>query len=122
RYLDIAPQDEAGIALIPLFLSVRATIRAHALAAQAAGSPDSDLAHKAQHYLALADELLAPVPPRLVAIGGLSGTGKSTIARLVGHCLGRAPGARILRSDVLRKRLVGVPPETALSTDAYTST
>ncbi|PBN42932.1 bifunctional aminoglycoside phosphotransferase/ATP-binding protein [Sphingobium sp. D43FB] len=122
RYLDIAPQDEAGIALIPLFLSVRATIRAHALAAQAAGSPDSDLAHKAQHYLALADELLAPVPPRLVAIGGLSGTGKSTIARLVGHCLGRAPGARILRSDVLRKRLAGVQPETALLTDAYTST
>ncbi|WP_336960376.1 AAA family ATPase [Sphingobium aquiterrae] len=122
RYLDISPQDEAGIALLPLFLSIRATIRAHALAAQAAGTPDSDLAYKARHYLALANKLLVSVPPRLVAIGGLSGTGKSTIARLVAPCLGRAPGARILRSDVLRKRLAGVPPETPLPSASYTST
>ena len=120
RYLDVSPPDEAGIALIPLFLSIRATIRAHALAAQAGASPESELARKAQHYLAIADGLLAPIPPQLVAIGGLSGTGKSTIARLIGHHLGRAPGARILRSDVLRKRLAGVLPETALPRDAYT--
>ncbi len=120
RYLDMSPQDEAGIALIPMFLSIRATIRAHALAAQAAGSPGSGLANTARHYLALADELLAPVPPRLVAIGGLSGTGKSTIAKLVAPCLGRAPGARILRSDVLRKRLAGVQPETVLPEATYT--
>src|SRR3546814_1851311 len=72
---------------MPLFLSIRATIRAHALAAQAVASPDLDLAAKALHYLALADDLLAPVSPRLVAIGGLSGTGKSTIAKLVAPCL-----------------------------------
>src|SRR3546814_8300461 len=106
---------------MPLFLSIRATIRAHALAAQAVASPDLDLAAKALHYLALADDLLAPVSPRLVAIGGLSGTGKSTIAKLVAPCLGRAPGARILRSDVLRKRLAGVPPETPLPRASYTS-
>src|SRR3546814_2534555 len=64
---------------------------------------------------------LAPVSPRLVAIGGLSGTGKSTIAKLVAPCLGRAHGARILRSDVLRKRLAGVPPETPLPRASYTS-
>src|SRR3546814_1837684 len=51
----------------------------------------------------------------------LSGTGKSTIAKLVAPCLGRAPGARILRSDVLRKRLAGVPPETPLPRASYTS-
>src|SRR3546814_1508301 len=106
---------------MPLFLSIRATIRAHALAAQAVASPDLDLAAKALHYLALADDLLAPVSPRLVAIGGLSGTGKSTIAKLVAPCLGRAPGARILRSDVLRKRLAGVPPETPLPRASYSS-
>lgn len=119
RYLDLSPQDEMGVALIPLFLSVRATIRAHASAAQAGGSPASDLARKARRYLALANELLVPVPSRLVAIGGLSGTGKSTIAKLVAPSVGRAPGARILRSDVLRKRLAGVPPESALPKDAY---
>lgn len=122
RYLDVSPQDEPGIALMPLFLSIRATIRAHALAAQAAASPDLDLEAKALHYLALADDLLVPASPRLVAIGGLSGTGKSTIAKLVAPCLGRAPGARILRSDVLRKRLAGVPPETTLRRASYTST
>lgn len=120
RYLDVSPQDDAGIALIPLFLSVRATIRAHAAAAQAEGASRPELMRKARRYLALAGEVLNPVPPRLVAIGGLSGTGKSTIAKLVGHCLGRPPGARILRSDVLRKRLAGVPPEIALPRDAYT--
>src|SRR3546814_8958493 len=83
RCRDVSPQDEPGIALMPLFLSIRATIRAHALAAQAVSSPDLDLAAKALHYLALADDLLAPVSPRLVAIGGLSGTGQSNIAKLV---------------------------------------
>ncbi|OJY61936.1 MAG: hypothetical protein BGP16_15500 [Sphingobium sp. 66-54] len=122
RYLDVSPQDEPGIALMPLFLSIRATIRAHALAAQAAASPDLDLEAKALHYLALADDLLVPASPRLVAIGGLSGTGKSTIAKLVAPCLGRAPGARVLRSDVMRKRLAGVPPETTLRRASYTST
>ncbi len=121
RYLDVSPQDEAGVALIPLFLSIRATIRAHAVAAQAGGSPGSELARKAQHYLALANELLDPLPPRLVAIGGLSGTGKSSIAKLVGNGLGRVPGARILRSDILRKRLAGVQPEAPLPKDTYTA-
>lgn len=121
RYLDLSPQDEAGIALLPLFLSIRATIRAHALAAQAAGVPaGSEIVRKAKGYLACAADLLAPVPPRLAAVGGLSGTGKSTIAKRIGATVGRSPGARILRSDVLRKRLAGVPPECALRKDAYT--
>ena len=121
RYLDLSPQDEPAIALIPLFLSVRATIRAHATAAQASSSPQPDLKSKARLYLALAEELLKPSPPRLVAIGGLSGTGKSTIARLIASGVGQPPGARILRSDVLRKRLAGLPPETPLASDAYTA-
>src|SRR3546814_14037385 len=110
RYLDVSPQDEPGIALMPLFLSIRATIRAHALAAQAVASPDLDLAAKALPYLALADDLLAPVSPRLVAIGGLSVTGNSTIAKLVAPCPGRAPGARILLSAVFSTQFAGLTP------------
>jgi aminoglycoside phosphotransferase family enzyme/predicted kinase len=114
RYLDLSPADEAGVALMPLFLASRAVVRAHVLAAQDAGGT-------AHRYLDLALALLAPVAPRLVAIGGLSGTGKSTLARALGGDIGRAPGARILRSDVLRKRLAGVSPETKLAPERYTA-
>jgi predicted kinase len=80
---------------------------------------DLALARLAGAHLDLALSLLDPIAPRLVAIGGLSGTGKSSLARTIGAGIGRAPGARILRSDVLRKRLAGVAPETRLSTEHY---
>jgi predicted kinase len=63
--------------------------------------------------------MLRPVSPRLVAIGGLSGTGKSSIAAALAGDLGLAPGARVLRSDVLRKRLFGLAPESRLPAAAY---
>ena len=47
-------------------------------------------------------------PPVLVAVGGFSGTGKSRLARELAPFLGAAPGARVVRSDVIRKRLCGV--------------
>jgi predicted kinase len=120
RYLDLSAEDEDAVVLLPLFLSVRASIRVHAVAAQANGTDDDALRPKARQYLRLAHELLDEAPTRFVAIGGLSGTGKSTIARLIAPALGNAPGARILRSDVLRKRLAGHLPETPLPGDAYT--
>lgn len=122
RYLDLSPADEPGIGLLPLFLSVRAAIRAHVLAAQSLRvDNDRGLAEKARTYLDLAVQVLAPVPTRLVAIGGLSGTGKSSLARQLGGAIGRAPGARILRNDVLRKRLAGLPPEAKLARDSYSA-
>lgn len=122
RYLDLSPEDEAGVALLPLFLSVRAVIRSHVLATQSArGGGNPNLASRARAYLQLARDFLEPCPPRLVAVGGLSGTGKSTLARALGHGIGRPPGARILRSDVLRKRIAGVPPETPLPSQSYSS-
>jgi hypothetical protein len=71
-------------------------------------------------YLAAAQTYLEPVSPMVVAIGGLQGTGKSTLARALAAGLGRAPGALIVRSDEIRKRLHGVEPEARLSPDAYT--
>ncbi|MDQ0504045.1 bifunctional aminoglycoside phosphotransferase/ATP-binding protein [Xanthobacter agilis] len=55
----------------------------------------------------------------LVAIGGLSGTGKTTRALRWGPFIGRAPGAVVLRSDVERKRLFGVPENAPLPEAAY---
>jgi predicted kinase len=99
RYLDVTPQGATGWALLPLLISLRA-------------SADGDAA--------LAESSLSPAKPRLVAIGGLSGTGKSTLSRLLGARIGRSPGGRVLRSDVFRKRLAGLPPETRLAPAHYT--
>ena len=57
----------------------------------------------------------------MIAIGGLSGSGKSTIARLTASKIGGVPGALVLQSDVVRKRLFGVDPESRLPARAYSS-
>jgi predicted kinase len=76
-----------------------------------------EMAAEARSYLKLAAQFLRPRSCRLIAIGGLSGTGKSTLAAALAPSL----GARVLRSDVTRKRLFGVAPETRLPTNAYTA-
>jgi len=118
RYIDLSG-DEDGVRLLPLFASVRATIRAHVLAATAARSGDAADAHLAADFLALAERSITPAAPILVAIAGLSGTGKSAVSRALGGALGAIPGARVLRSDVLRKRLAHVPPEERLPASFY---
>ena len=60
-----------------------------------------------------------PKPPMLVAIGGLSGTGKSVLARRLAGLIEPPPGAVIVRSDVIRKHLFGVSETTALPEAAY---
>jgi hypothetical protein len=55
----------------------------------------------------------------VVAIGGLSGSGKSTVAEAFAPRIGDGAGARILSSDRLRKALFGVTPETRLPPEAY---
>jgi len=57
-----------------------------------------------------------PPRPRLIAIGGLSGSGKSTVAALLGLRL----HATVLRSDVVRKDVAGGGPGTTLGPDFYT--
>jgi uncharacterized protein len=119
-YLD-ATWDDAGAALLPLFLSCRATIRAK-VAGFAARSEADDAEREiaaARAYLDLAQRFLAPAPARLVAIGGISGTGKSTVARALAPGLGAAPGAVVLRSDVIRKRLFRAAPTERLGPEAY---
>jgi uncharacterized protein len=119
-YLDVT-WDDAGTALLPLFLSCRAAIRAKVagFAAQSeAGEAKEEIA-AARAYLDLAQRFLAPEPARLVAIGGISGTGKSTLARALAPGLGAAPGAVALRSDVIRKKLFGAAPTDRLGPEAY---
>jgi aminoglycoside phosphotransferase family enzyme/predicted kinase len=120
RYLDLMPEDADGVALLPMLIALRATIRAHVLAAQAARHPDQPaLAEAARALLDLALHCLLPRAALMVGIGGLSGTGKTTLARQLAPRLGPVPGARVLRSDVLRKHLAGVGPEIPLPLAAY---
>jgi aminoglycoside phosphotransferase family enzyme/predicted kinase len=120
-----ATADFDGLALLPLFLSARAAIRAKTqlTAAVLADSlpRQRELRESARGYLAQAAHLLRPSRPSLVAIGGLSGTGKSTLARALAPSLGPAPGAVVLRSDELRKRMCGVPELSPLGPQGYTA-
>ncbi len=120
RYLDRTGEDD-GLTAMPLFLSLRAGIRAHVTATALAAHPDraDKMAAEARRYLDLAHRALEPQPARLVALGGLSGSGKSTLAAGLAPELGLRPGARVLRSDVIRKLLLGVAPETRLPAAAY---
>jgi uncharacterized protein len=123
RYLDRSEEDD-GLAAMPLFLSLRAAIRAHVTAttleATADGAPAGEVAPDSRKYLGLAHRFLRPAPCRLIAIGGVSGTGKSTLAAALAPKLGLRPGARVLRSDVTRKLLLGVEPEIQLPASGYT--
>lgn len=121
RYLDECDETD-GVPLMPFFMAMRATIRAHIMATQAeqaSGPSREELVGEARAYAALAVRLLAPNPARMIAIGGLSGTGKSTVAAAIASRIGLAPGARVLASDRIRKRLHGVPAEAHLPAQAY---
>ena len=122
RYIE-RTDDVGGLALLPLFLSTRAAIRARtqatAAGVQRRAAEAAALRAEAQRYLDLARELIAPRGPRLVAVGGPSGSGKTTLARRLAPSVGPPPGALVLRSDVERKRRLGVPAERRLGPDGY---
>ncbi len=117
RYLE-KTFDYGGLAALPLFLSCRGAIRAHVTMTAQRPDPVAQEA-EAAGLLDRALDYLSPPPPRLVAIGGLSGTGKSTLAYGLAPFLGGAPGAVVLRSDVLRKRILGAGEFDRLPPDAY---
>ena len=117
RYLNETRRDGDldALAALPLFLSLRAAIRAKVTALR----KDADT-KAARDYFALAGRLLLPQKPVLIAIGGLSGTGKSLLARQLAADILPAPGAVWLRSDVERKALFGVAETDTLPQTAYT--
>jgi aminoglycoside phosphotransferase family enzyme/predicted kinase len=125
QYLGLrrAEEDLSGLALLPLFLSTRAGVRALVTA---------DLAHElavgqsmkergqALDWFRASIGYLKPEPPMLLCVGGLSGSGKSTLAASLAPLLGSAPGALHVRSDVERKVLAGVAEDQRLGPDSYT--
>ena len=85
RYLLAAGTEEHldALAALPFFLALRATIRARVALDKRKlvdGKERATAEDEARDYRALATRLIAPPTPRLVAVGGLSGTGKSALA------------------------------------------
>jgi len=113
RYLD-ARDDVDALAALPVFLSLRAAIRAKVGAA----APDGD-GERLRGLCAAARAYLRPPGPRLLAVGGVSGTGKTTLARRLAPDLGAVPGAVLVRSDVERKKLFGIAQTERLPESAY---
>lgn len=113
RYLERA-DDYEGLKALPLFLSCRAAMRAHVTLAMKRSDERA-----AAHLLDCALTYVEPEPAMLLAIGGVSGTGKSTLAAALAPKIGRTPGAVVIRADVVRKTLWGADEFTRLPPEAY---
>jgi predicted kinase len=122
RYLSTTSDDNIdALRALPLFLSLRAAIRAKVLLARFdRTSDDTAIATpQARSYFELALRLIHPSSPTLVAVGGLSGTGKSVLARALAPDVVPQPGTVVLRTDVLRKQLFQVNEGDRLPESAY---
>lgn len=104
--------------LVDLYRGYWALVRAKvAIARSTQLSPPVRNPSEAQAMIALAQRLLSRSQerPTLVAVGGIIGSGKSTVAS---H-LSRSLGAVVLQSDRLRKFLAGVAPEQSLGEQPF---
>jgi aminoglycoside phosphotransferase family enzyme/predicted kinase len=104
--------DEEGRAILPLSTAYRAAIRGMVdglLLAEKEVPPDERTQARARaraHWLLALAELESPGSrPCLVLVGGLPGTGKSILCRMLAE---RAQFV-VIRSDVVRKELAGLP-------------
>ncbi len=124
-YLEAA-DDYQGLSLLRYYLVYRAMVRAKVAAIEARqhikdSAHHSDAIERMNSYIALAERYrTASVQAPMIVLHGLSGSGKSTLSRQ----LVEAIGAVRLRSDVERKRLLGLAPEECtasnINTGAYT--
>jgi hypothetical protein len=111
-------QDNEGRVLLPFYTSYRAAVRGKVEGLKLARSEMSEsdravaLSKAKGSWLLALGELEAPSrKPCLILVGGLPGTGKSTLA----NALGQHAGFRVIRSDVVRKELAGVGGEECRS-------
>jgi aminoglycoside phosphotransferase family enzyme/predicted kinase len=108
-YLDRSG-DFALLRVFGLYAAHRALVRAKIMAIRAAATADAlqrtHWLERHADYVAVARDTLVAPPPRLLLMHGLSGSGKTWLARQ----LARQLPAVHLRSDLERKRLAGLAP------------
>ena len=111
--------DYQACRLLPLYKAHRSLVRAKVTAlsagtvATSAGGDITPMRQQYDDYLDCARRSLSPNRPILILMNGLSGSGKTWIAKRLAPLL----GAVHLRSDIERKRLGGLP-ELANSSSA----
>lgn len=100
--------EDDGLSALPLFMAVRAAIRAMVLLQtdQATGREDAS-SGEARLYLTQAVGFLEGQRPVMIVVGGVSGTGKTVLARDLAAGIGSCPGAVHLRTDTERKAVDG---------------
>jgi aminoglycoside phosphotransferase family enzyme/predicted kinase len=115
--------DEDGWPLLAFYTAYRAAVRAKVEGFELAEAevPQDEQAAAAErakaHWLLALGELEEPGKrPALVLVGGLPGTGKSTLSRE----LAAVAGFDVVRSDVVRKELAGVSSQTPMGGAIYT--
>ena len=109
--------DLSGFPLLGLYQSLRAGRRAAVCAKKATlmhGWNRRRMVKEARHYFELACHFVSEKKPFLIACGGLSGSGKSRIAREIAGYLDPAPGAVVLRDDIVKKQMTGLMPTETL--------
>ncbi len=117
-----AEEDLSGLGALPLFLATRAGVRAVVTADLAHERVVTDSAKErntALDYFRASIAFLKPQKPQLICLGGLSGTGKSTLAAMLAPSVGPPPGALHIRSDIERKVLAGVAETARLTPEHY---
>ncbi|MCI5066275.1 AAA family ATPase [bacterium] len=110
--------DFEGLSLLGLYVAYRATVRAKVACIQAENNSQprqQELVEEANRYLSLTSHELTRKPRFFIAVGGISGSGKSTIAQNLSEQF----GAVHLKTDAIRKHLAGVPLKSHLSEDYY---
>jgi aminoglycoside phosphotransferase family enzyme/predicted kinase len=108
----LASGDEEGRALLPFYVAYRAAVRGKVEGFELLEKeiPEAErnaaLAKAWAHWLLALGELETPGRRTcLVVVGGLPGTGKSTLAQ----GLAERAGFHLIRSDLVRKELAGLP-------------
>lgn len=121
---DVPADEWQGLRLMPLFMALRAGIRAmvglHKFLLNARDVDRRAHMWDLHAYVQLARAVMEPPPPRLIVVGGLSGSGKTTLAQMIAPFVGSAPGAVHVRTDVERKLLHHVDFQHRLPPEVYT--